>query len=74
MTYYTIEITNVSTLEVSRFVNARNLGFAWCFADKITATDPLLYAVVIDQETGAVMSQHHNGEPTYMDLDPYAGY
>lgn len=72
MTYYTIEITNCATLETYRYTNCRNLGFARELANRLA--QGARYAVVVDQTTGAVMSQHHNGEPIYMDLDPYAGY
>lgn len=72
MTYYTIEIINTLTHETYRYTNARNLGFARTLAERLSQC--FRKTVVIDQTTGAVMAEYAEGEATYLDLDPYAGY
>lgn len=72
MTYYTIEITNTLTHETYRYTNARNLGFARTLAERLS--QGFRKTTVLDQTTGAVMAEYVEGEATYLDLDPYAGY
>lgn len=72
MTYYTIEITNTLTHETYRYTNARNLGFARTLAERLS--QGFRKTTVLDQTTGAVMAEYAEGEATYLDLDPYAGY
>lgn len=73
MTYYTVEINEVfgATYE---YKNVRNLGWARKFAEWRSARTIGCTVVVIDQATGAIMSEYTDGICTYMDLDPYAGY
>lgn len=72
MTYYTIEITNTLTHETYRYVNIRNLGFARRLGERLS--QGFRQVDVVDQTTGAVMATYREGETTYLDLDPYAGY
>lgn len=72
MTYYTIEITNLLTRETYRYTNCRNLGFARTLAERLS--QGFRSTAVLDQTTGAVMAEYREGECTYLDLDPYAGY
>ena len=72
MTYYSIEIRNTITGQTYRYTNCRNLGTARLMAQRFSQGYRI--ADVVDQNTGAVMATYEEGEPTYMDLDPYAGY
>lgn len=69
MTYYTIITTNA--YGTCKFVNIRNLGQAILFAIRFSRDGE---STVIDQGTGAIMAILKDGEPTYVDADPYAGY
>lgn len=72
MTYYSLEIRNTLTAETYRYVNIRNLGFARTLGQRLS--QGFREVDVVDQTTGAVMATYREGETTYLDLDPYAGY
>lgn len=72
MTYYSLEIRNTLTDETYHYVNIRNLGFARRLGERLS--QGFRQVDVVDQTTGAVMATYREGETTYLDLDPYAGY
>lgn len=80
MTYDTIEIRNTLIGITARYVNISNLGPARLMAQRlgqgfrVAVSQGFRVADVIDQTTGAIVASYEDGEVTYMDMDPYAGY